>query len=411
MFIKKGQAKIIKNSRNEKTIEIRIKTYKGFFMASSPSGKSKGKNEVEEYNPRGIVWSRKLAEVFLKKIEGKNLSIENLDDLKEFEKNILSFESNFGELGGNVVYSLETAILKAAAKEKSKELWELIAKFSSNNLIKMPLLVGNCVGGGLHSTEVEGKKPDFQEFLLIPKERNISKSVTKNIHAYFYVKKLLSKKQGKIKTKPNDESAWRTKLANEEVLNLLEAAAKKYGLKIGIDMASSTFFSKNGYYEYKNKKLVRDRTEQEDYSRILIKKYGLFYVEDPLHEEDFSGFTEILSQINSKKTLIVGDDLTTTNLKRVERAIRANAVNAVIIKPNQIGSLVETAKVFNLCKKNNIKTIFYHSSGETMDDALADLAVGFGADFVKTGIYGRERLIKLKRLIEIEKNLYSKHFN
>ena len=122
MFIKKGQAKIIKNSRNEKTIEIRIKTYKGFFMASYPSGKSKGKNEVEEYNPRGIVWSRKLAEVFLKKIEGKNLSIENLDDLKEFEKNILSFESNFGELGGNVVYSLETAILKAAAKEKSKEL-------------------------------------------------------------------------------------------------------------------------------------------------------------------------------------------------------------------------------------------------------------------------------------------------
>ena len=135
-----------------------------------------------------------------------------------------------------------------------------------------------------------------------------------------------------------------------------------------------------------------------------MKKFGIFYVEDGMHENDFGGFKEVLNNV-SKKTLIVGDDLTTTNLKRVRRAVGGKTINAMIIKPNQIGSILEVKKVVELCKRNDVKMIFSHRSGETMDDILADYCVGFGGQFIKCGIFGRERLIKLKRIMDIERTL------
>ena len=123
-----------------------------------------------------------------------------------------------------------------------------------------------------------------------------------------------------------------------------------------------------------------------------------------MQEEDFSGYKEILNAVQ-KGILIVGDDLTTTNLKLVRRAVNGEAINAMIIKPNQIGSIIEVRDVVNFCKKNKIVMIFSHRSGETMDDTLADYCVGFGGQFIKTGIFGRERLIKLKRVMDIEKKL------
>ena len=150
---------------------------------------------------------------------------------------------------------------------------------------------------------------------------------------------------------------------------------------------------------------MRDRNEQIDYMAGLVEKYGLFYVEDGLQEEDFSGFIELNGQ-SGKKSLIVGDDLTVTHFDRVDRAVRGGAINAMIIKPNQNGSLLEVARIVDLCKQRGIKMVFSHRSGETMDDALADYAVGFGADFIKCGIYGPERMVKLRRVMEIEKKIY-----
>lgn len=408
MFIKRGLARVIKNSRNENTVEVSLETYHGRFTASAPSGKSKGANEVPDYNDRGILWSIKLANEFFQEIKGKNFMIRNLEDLKQLQTEIKEFEIGFGELGGNVTYAIETAFLKAAAKENKKELWRFIFDSTDSNKVKFPMPVGNCIGGGLHSRGVDGIRPDFQEFLLIPNEKTFAKAVTKNIHAYSYARKLLKKKQNTWTMKRNDEGAWETKLTNEEVLEVLKEISKKFNVRLGLDVASSTFMNKEGYYQYKNKELLRDRTEQIDYMKILITKNNLFYVEDPLNEEDFSGFKELLGKIPRTKSLIVGDDLTTTNLKRVHRAIRSEAMNAMIIKPNQIGSLIEVKEVVAFCKKNNIKMIFSHRSGETMDDALADYAVGFGADFIKTGIHGPERLIKLRRIMHIEKELANK---
>jgi len=405
MFIERGVARIIRNSRREKTVEISFKTHIGTFVSSAPSGKSKGKSEVPDYNERGIGWSTKLANDFLRRLTHKNVILKDISELAELEKRIKEYERDFGKLGGNVVYAIETALLKACAKENKKQLWEFVLGSKNHKKINFPMPVGNCIGGGLHSAGVKGKKPDFQEFLLIPKEETFSKAVSKNIHAYFYAKRLVKKKQRSLFMKGNDESAWNTGLSNEETLQVLSEVASKYSLRIGLDVASSSFCDNKGYYQYQNKKLIRDRTEQVEYMTLLAKKFNIFYLEDPLMEDDFSGFKELSENLKNTKTMVVGDDLTTTNPKRVERAFRANSISAMIVKPNQIGSLIEVKKVMDFCKKNKIKTIFSHRSGETMDDALADYAVGFQADFIKTGIFGKERLVKLRRVMEIEKSV------
>ncbi|MDD2444806.1 MAG: enolase C-terminal domain-like protein [Candidatus Nanoarchaeia archaeon] len=400
MFIQEIKPKIIKDSRGEKTIFISLKTEKGNFECSAPAGKSTGSHEVVSYNKEGIEKSLELLKEFCKTLKFKNFLIRVFDDLIQLEVLINKFEKNFGKMGGNVKYVLHGVFLKAVAKDNSKELWQFIHDdvYGKESQIKFPMPVGNCIGGGLHSKPINKKRPDFQEFLLIPHEESFAKAITKNIRAYEYAKTILKSRW------KNDENAWRTDKSNEEILFILMQLAQKYDLRIGLDIAAVSFF-KEKYYDYKNKRLKRDRLDQIDYVIRLIKKYDLFYIEDPLNEEDFSGFKQILNSIQSRNTLIVGDDLTTTNVERLKRAIRSKAINSIIIKPNQIGSLIEVKKVVELCKEKNVKMIFSHRSGETMDNILADYVIGFGGDFIKCGIYGKERLIKYKRIMDIEKSL------
>ena len=400
MFIKEVRPAVIKNSRGERAIQITIKTYKGKFVASAPSGKSTGIHEVAAYAEKGIGQSLKSLMIIGKRIQHKNFMIRKFEQLKELEREILKVEKDFGVIGGNARYALQTAFLKAAAKENGKELWEFVKEDKTK--VKMPMPVGNCIGGGLHSS---GKKPDFQEFLLIPNEKTFSRAITKNIRAYESAKKEIKKIDKKWKVARNDESAWQVRLSNEDALEVLFQVAKDKGLRIGLDIAASSFYSDKKEYNYENKKIIRERHEQIDYIQRLIEKYNIFYLEDPMQEEDFLGFKTLNENSAKGNYLVVGDDLTTTNLQRVKRAITTNAINAMIIKPNQIGNLLEVAEVVKLCKKEGIKMIFSHRSGETMDEALADYAVGFGADFVKIGIMGKERLIKHRRLMEIERKL------
>ncbi len=421
MFIKEIIPSFVKNSRGERSVQIEIATYEGKFKCSAPSGKSKGKSEVASYNAKGIERSMKMLRVFCPKLKHKNFIIKRIAHLKQIVELMRRFEAKFGRFGGNVSYVMEGVFLKAAAADNGKELWEFINDDVNDGLRpKMPMPVGNCIGGGLHSKTINGKRPDFQEFLLIPKEKTFGRAVTVNLRAYEYSKKLIASSYGirdsgfgirsrfrEWRRERNDEGAWLTGMNNEEVLEILKRVAKRYKLRIGLDVAASTFYDKI-YYRYKNKDLIRDKVDQADYIERLVKKFGIFYVEDGMQEEDFSGFKEIsngIAEIKKSKTLIVGDDLTTTNLKRVYRAVRGEAINAVIIKPNQIGSILEVKKIVEFCKKNNIVMIFSHRSGETMDNILADYCVGFGGQFIKTGIFGRERLIKLKRVMDIERTL------
>lgn len=405
MFIRDCDVRLIKNSRKEKTIEIRFKTFKGEFYASAPSGKSTGKHEVMAYNEKGIEHSMKLLRVFLNKIKGKNFMARDFSGLYEFEEMIRKFEARVGRMGANVTYVLEAVFLKAVAKENKKDLWKFIFDSFYSGKVKMPMPVANVIGGGLHSNNKKELAPDFQEFEIIPNEKTFSKAVTKVVHTHLRAKRLIKKYEKKFLVKKNDENAWKTKLTNEQVLEVLKELGKTMGVRIGLDVAASSFY--NSYYKYKNKELIRDRTEQIEYIGYLIKKFNLFYIEDPLNEEDFIGFANILKDVEKRKnkSLIVGDDLTVTSISRLKRAIRDKSINAIIIKPNQNGYLTEVAKVVELCKRNNIKMIFSHRSGETMDTTIADLCVGFQGDFIKCGANGKERLIKFKRIMDIEKSL------
>ena len=396
MFIKEVVPSFVKNSRGERSVQVEVVTYEGRFRCSAPSGKSTGKAEVVSYHTKGIGHSMKMLRVFCPKLEGENFIMKRVDDLKLVVELMRKFEIRHGKFGGNVNYAVEGAFLRAAAADNGKELWEFINDDVNDGLRpKMPMPVGNCIGGGVHAKLIKGKRPDFQEFLLIPKEKSFSRAVTVNLRAYGLAQKLLKS------WKRDDENAWMTDLPNEKVIEVLKAVAKHYKLRIGLDVAASEFYDK-GYYRYKNKELIRDKVDQADYIERLVKKFGIFYVEDGMHEDDFGGFKEILNNVPSK-TLIVGDDLTTTNLKRVRRAV--GSINAMIVKPNQIGSILEVKRVVEFCKRNGIVMIFSHRAGETMDDILADYCVGFGGQFIKCGIFGRERLIKMKRIMDIERSL------
>ncbi|MCK4552900.1 hypothetical protein KAT80_01730 [Candidatus Pacearchaeota archaeon] len=389
--IKGASAKTILDSRKEKTILISIKTNVGEFSASAPNGKSIGKYEKKIYkkNLQGDIETiKKFSDYFSEEV------LEKFDDLRRIEDIV---DRN---IGANTVFALESAILKSMAKEQKKQVWELIN--SSSN--RLPRLVGNCVGGGTHSNSE--RKPDFQEFLLIPKSKSVKESFEKNKIAKKEVEKILKEKNKNFKSKKNDENAWMTSLNEKEVLELLIhdflAGARKPKFLIGIDVAASSFYKRKNY-QYKNPLLKRTSEEQFGYLSNLIKNFNLFYIEDAFEENDFESHAKLLKKFPS--SLIVGDDLVVTNYERFKKAIEMKSINAVIVKPNQIGSLLEVKRVCELAKKNNIKIVFSHRSGETEENILADLAFGFQADFFKCGIEGDVREGKIKRLIEIEKSL------
>jgi enolase len=401
MIIKGVDAKTILDSRKEKTIQVSIKTSAGNFSASSPSGKSKGKYEAKYYRKsleEDIKTIKKFRDYFSEEI------LEEFNDLKRVE-DILE-----GHVGSNTLFAFESAILKAIAskkfktshsssknverKEKKEDIWKLINEDAKS----FPRLVGNCIGGGKHSKPISGKRPDFQEFLLIPNEKSVKKSLEINQKAKKEVEMLLRETDKTFKNEKNDEDAWMVSLNEKEILDIL----KKIELPLGADIASSEMYKRKNYC-YENPLLKRTPEEQLSYLLNLIKNFSLFYIEDPFEENDFESFAKLLKQCPN--SLIVGDDLTVTNPKRFEKAIEKKSINAIIVKPNQIGSLMAVKKVCEMAKKNNIKIVFSHRSGETGETILADLAFGFQADFFKCGITGREREVKIKRLIEIENSL------
>lgn len=384
VIIKSVSAKSIFDSRRERTILVSIKTDVGEFSASAPNGKSKGRYEQKPYKKelQGDIKTLKQFSGYFSEDE-----IEKFEDLRRIEDIVDR------HIGANTLFALESAVLKALAKEQKKQVWQLI----DPNARKFPGLVGNCIGGGKHS---EGKKPDFQEFLLIPKTKSVKEAYDINKEIKKSLEFSLKKKDSGFRGKKNDEDAWQTSLNEKEVLDILKGL--KVNINIGIDVAASSFYKRKRYL-YHNPVLSRNPEEQISYISNLVKNFSLFYVEDPSEEDDFQSFSKLLKKFPD--ALIVGDDLTVTNPKRLKRAIEMKSINAIIVKPNQNGSLLEVKEICEFAKKHGIRIIFSHRSGETMENILADLAFGFQADFFKCGITGKEREAKIRRLIEIERKL------
>jgi len=384
MKIKSADARGVFDSRKEKTIFISINTNVGKFSASAPNGKSRGKFEAKPYkkNLEGDIKTiKKFKDYFSED------SIDCFNDLRRVE-DILE-----GHIGANTMFALESAVLKAIAKEQKKQVWQLI----NPKVKKFPRLVGNCVGGGKHS-QIKEKKPDFQEFLLIPTTRTVKEAFEKNKEEKKRVKEFLRDADKNFEGKENDEKAWMSSLNEKQILDIL----KKFKTPLGLDIASSSFY-KRKKYNYDNPMLKRTEEEQLGYLINLIKNFNLLYIEDGFQENDFENTAKLTKKFPDK--LIVGDDLTVTNYKRLKKAVEMKSITAIIVKPNQNGSLLEVKRVCELAKEKNIKTIFSHRSGETEENILADLAFGFQADFFKCGIEGDVRVNKILRLIEIEKSL------
>ena len=346
----------ILDSRANYTISVEINGIEGI----APAGASTGSHEIPYIDPeKAINYINKTLSTKLKGdiIEQKNLDIylRNLAD----------------KIGGNGSIATSFSIYN--------NLWNLNIFLNNNQKNIFPFPLANVIGGGKHSGLM-----DIQEILVLPKKaKTFPEAVNTARNIYHEIGEYLKEK--KMNYGMNDEGAHITPLPQEKALELAEETAKKHNAKIGIDMAASELWNQNlNKYIYPNSNKKLDPGEQIDYILDLIENYHLIYVEDPLHEEDFIGFSEILKKSN--KTMITGDDLTTTNTSRIHKAIKNKSINSIIIKPNQIGTVTDTKEAVELSKKHNIIPVISHRSGETHDTTISRLSLDLETPIIKAGI-------------------------
>ncbi len=407
LTIKKINARKILNSRGDPTIEVEVTVKEGkrvaFGRAAAPSGASKGRYEVVDLPAGGVDGAIEKVGKLVPKLA--NLDAFNQAKVDEALRGI-DGTPDLSELGGNTTVAVSMAVAKAAAAVKQVPLFVYLG---GGKACELPYPLGNIIGGGKHAG---GRAPDIQEFLVVAVgAKKFVEAFLANSKVHKKVRAMLMQSNSTFTGGKGDEGAWAPNMNNEEALELLSSACGEVSGELGLeirpalDVAASSFYDdEKGEYVYKREGLTRDRGEQIDFITNLVEKYGLFYVEDPLAEEDFEGFAELTKKIG-RKCLICGDDLFVTNVKLIQTGIISNAANAVLIKPNQIGTLTDTLRAVELAKRNKYTPVISHRSGETTDETIAHLAVAWRCPMIKTGVVGGERIAKLNELIRIEEEL------
>ncbi len=399
--IKEIIAKEIKDSRGNPTIEVELETEKGSFIASCPSGASTGKNEALELRDedgRGV--SRAIKNV--NKILAPKLKGKNPENQKELDNLMIELDGteNKSKLGANAILPVSMAICRAGAGAEKLPLYKYIANIAENNTsLKIPLPSFNILEGGAHAKN----DLDIQEFMIVCQKKIFSENLVLVNRIFNNLQEILIKNYGSD-LQMGDEGGFAPEISKtEQALFLLKnAIGENIDVKIALDCAASQFY-KDGKYLLEKKEYTKSALL--DFYKDLLQRFPIISIEDPFAEEDWRGFEEILKELPN--TIIVADDLTTTNIKKIKEAHSKNTCNGVIIKLNQIGTVSETIKAVRLAKSYGWKTIVSHRSGETMDDFIADLAVGIGADFVKSGSPAQpERMVKYNRLLEIENEFH-----
>lgn len=400
----------ILDSRGDPTIEIEVVVRGGrgakasFGRAAAPSGVSKGKHEVIDFPEGGVDASiKKVRGLIAPKLIGVAAGEQEKIDGLLHE---LDGTSNFSKIGGNAAVAISMAVAKAAASALGKPLYIYLG---GGRAIRLPYPLGNVLGGGAHAGKMA---PDIQEFIAIPVgAKRFTDAAFANAQVHKKVKTLIEAKDTTFTGGKGDEVAWAPNLNNLDALEVVSRACEEVAGEVGfevrpaLDVASSSMYdAKKQKYVYERGSVNRDGGEQTDFILELIRTYKLFYVEDPMHEEDFDGFAG-LTRKAGKRCLICGDDLFATNVGRLQKGIKAGAANAVLIKPNQIGTLSDTLAAVKLAKKHDYVPVISHRSGETPDETIAHLAVAWGCPLIKTGVAGGERVAKLNELIRIEEKL------
>lgn len=305
-------------------------------------------------------------------------------------------------LGGNSMIGVSIACTKTAAKVLGMEVYEYlkaIAQIEPSR--KEPFLYFNLINGGKHAAT----KLAFQEFHIVPQVSTSSESVEISRNIQNKLDELLEKEFGAV-TK-GDEGGVALDVADIFVpLNIMKKAVEeleyKDKIKYALDVASSSFYDHNtNVYKFMNKDWTSD--DMINLYEKICKDYPMISIEDPFDEEDFESFSKLQAKLSDIR--LIGDDLTVTNIIRLQKAINKKSLRGIIIKPNQIGTLTETLRTMKLARDNNIDCIVSHRSGETMDDFIGDLAVAYGCFGIKAGALGpKERNAKYERIIQITKN-------
>lgn len=416
MRIDKLKAYEILDSRGNPTIEVELTSGKIIVSASVPSGASTGAYEAVElrdndnarYNGKGVL---KAVENVNNKIAKKIVGI-NISSQKKLDTMLITLDGteNKSNLGANAILGVSLAFAKAMAKKKGLELYEYFGSLAGNNTpqLTLPIPSFNIINGGKHADS----GLDIQEFMIQPIGiKSFSEQLRAGAEIFHTLKNILSERKESVGA--GDEGGFAPHLkSNEKAFEVIIEAIEKSGhtteqIKIGIDSAASSFY-KNGKYHIRDnegqiKKLSRD--EMIKWYEEIINKYPINSIEDGLEENDWQGF-KMMTEKFGEKIIIVGDDLLVTNYKKVKKAVQLNAVNSVIIKLNQIGTVLETIKTIQYAKKNNWILFVSHRSGETNDDYIADLSVGLGCQYIKAGAPSRgERIAKYNRLLKIEAHL------
>lgn len=420
MKIKSIHASEILDSRGNPTIEVKVEAGKGIIgKAAVPSGASIGTyealelrdNDSERYNGKGVLKAcENVNTKIIKVLKGKNIIDQELIDKTIIE---LDGTENKSRLGANAILGVSLACARVAAQAEKISLHKYInTKYQILNTKykKLPTPMFNILNGGKHADS----GLDIQEFIVIPSgDYNFKEKVRIGSEIFHCLKEIL--KAGNYSVGVGDEGGYAPKLeTNTRAIELILKAIEKAGydgagkdVLIGIDAAASEFYNvKENQYVLQAPAASLSREQIIALYSEWINKYPLISIEDGLYEDDWDGWNKFKITIKNNDIMLVGDDFLVTNASRLERAIRENSANAVIVKPNQIGTLTETIEFIKKAKDAGWKIIISHRSGETDDSFIADLAVGVGADFIKSGAPSRgERVIKYNRLMEIEQEM------
>ena len=420
MKIKSLQAREIIDSRGNPTVEVLCELESGAkAVAAVPSGASTGVHEALElrdgdkkrYNGLGVLNAVKnVNEEIFNFVKGKEFDQKSLDSAM-IE---LDGTPNKSKLGANAILGVSLSFARACAKENKVELYEYLHNITGNSnsnyqssIFSLPQPAFNIINGGKHADS----GLDIQEFMLIPRDfSSFKEKVRAASEIISSLRKILKDKGDVISV--GDEGGFAPQLgSNEEALDVIIQGIKDAGystdkVKIGIDSAASSFY-KDGKYNLRiaGKEKSMSSDDMVAWYESLVKKYPIISIEDGLAEDDFDGFAKLTAKLGDKIT-IIGDDLTVTNVKRIHMAIDKKAINSVLIKVNQIGTLTETVEAIQLTKKQGWIPFVSHRSGETTDTFIADLAVGLSCPFIKSGSLVRgERVCKYNRLMEVEEKL------
>ncbi|OGH23731.1 MAG: phosphopyruvate hydratase [Candidatus Levybacteria bacterium RIFCSPLOWO2_01_FULL_38_13] len=418
--IKSITAREILNSKGIPTVEAIVTLSNGVVASASVPGRtSVGGFEAAEitdgdpqrFNGKGV---KKVVSNVVDIISPKLIGLES-DKQQEIDRIMIELDGtqNKSRLGVNSILPVSMAIAKASARNYLLPLFAYLKEHinKQNLALKIPTPCFNIFNGG----RIAGGNLDFQSFLLIPAtSKGYPEALQIGVNTYSLIKSALEFKN--LPTLIGDEGGFGPSLpSNEDGFNILKQTIENTSLRLGFDVFLGLDASANNFYsekKYKIKDSVMQLTTQDliDYYSQLDKKFRILYLEDPLYEEDWDGWAELSEKI-SQNTIIVGDHLTSTNPFRLQTALDKKAISGIVIKPSQVGTVMESLAVIEVARQAGLKIIVSSTSAETTDDFIADFSVAVSADYVKFGAPSRgENVSKYNRLLAINdeiKNLKS----